>query len=170
MYKSTILKVNSEFEFKDIKGTTFKLISAESSKNKGFTYIIKAEKKNESVLCHLNLEEWKEVQVSFKVNDTTKLKLIGDSSNNLDDKVTLTYDLIDESGKSNRKYFYEIDEEGEDEDYDDAVYEENELLEDDDSNFEEESDMNDIANDLWNECENEFDEQEKYLLGKKRKL
>ena len=170
MYKSEILKVNTEFDFKKLRGTTFKLISAESSKNKGLTYIVRVDKKKESVICNLNIEEWKEIQLCFKVDEWTKLKLLGDNSNYEDDKITLTYDIINQSGKSNGNNFYEIDDEGEDEDYDDGVYEENELLEDDDSNFEEESDINDIANDLWNECENEFNEQDKQYLGKKRKL
>ena len=172
MFNTTEVNINSEFDLNELKGLNIKILSVESEKNKGYTYLIKTEKKVETVVSHLAEEEWKEAQLSFKASDSIKIKVIGDYNSVKTDSIIITYEAIDRNGKA--KLFencYEIDGEEEDEDYGEADVEENELNEEEDSKFEDESDMNEIANDLWNDCEEGFDEVEKKLfLNKKRKL
>jgi hypothetical protein len=171
MFNTTVVNVNDEFDFRDLRGTNMKIVSVESERNKGFTYLVKVEKKIETVICHLSEEEWKEVQDSFKITDAFKLKVIGDSNSTKNDNIVITYEITDKNGKpKNLNNIYEFDAEEEDEEYDDEDVKEGELVDEEDSRFEDESDMDDIANDLWKDCQDAFTEQDKEFLNKKRKL
>ncbi len=171
MFNTSVVKVNSEFDFRDLIGTNMKIVSVESEKNIGCTYLIKVEKKIETIICHLAEEEWKEAQATFKITDTFKLKVIGDTNSTKNDNIIITYEITDKNGKpKNINNIYEIDGEEEDEDYGDEDVEEQELYEEEDSKFEDESDIDDIANDLWKDCQDAFTDEDKQFLNKKRKL
>jgi hypothetical protein len=172
MYKTAIIKVNTDFDMKEHKGKFIKFISAETINNKSFVYLVKIEKRVESVLCHLKENDKIEIGNSIKAVEHSKIKLLGDLSSNCEDKVVITYEVVGDEQNNNikanvtNKSIFDVDDEEEDEEYDENGEEE---LNEEDSNVDEESDMNDIVNDLWNDFENDLDENEKeQFLGKKR--
>jgi hypothetical protein len=172
MLKETTLKLGAEFVLPT--GRTIALQTVNSNTDKPL-YLIKTEGKTDTVLTELSD---KEIILSntFDTAVGVKLKLIGKEDVKYDEntQVTVKYLLNEINNISDVKAdaYFGFDDLEEDEEYEEADAEEQELYEDEEyeeaSNIEEESDIHDIANDLWEECANEFGEDKNKFLGKKR--
>jgi hypothetical protein len=172
MLKEAILKIGAELSLPT--GRTVALQTVQPNKDKPL-YLLKNENKIDTVITELTD---KEVILSntFNVTTSSKLRLIGkeDISYDEDTQVTIKYLLneVNNIGDVKNDAYFGYDDLEEDEEYDEADAEDQELYEDEEyeeaSNIEEESDMHDIAKYLWEECANEFGEDKDKFLGKKR--
>jgi hypothetical protein len=172
MLKEAILKLGAELTLPN--GRTVALQTVQSNKDNPL-YLIKTENKTDTVITEFSD---KEVILSntFETN-LTKLKVIGKEDIIYDQstQVVIKY-LLNEVNNIQEQVkgdiYFNLDDVEEDEEFDEADAEDQELYEDEEfeenDNFEEESDIQDIANDLWEECANEFGEDKNKFLGKKR--
>ena len=127
---------------------------------------MKSDKNIDYIIFHLKENEKKELNNLVQITSSTIIKLISNIDNHENDSIILSYDII-ESEINNFPNSIELENDSvEDEEFDEDN--ENEDLEEDVS-LVEESDLEEIANDLWNECEEEFLEDGKFL-HKKRKI
>ena len=166
MKKKITLSVNSEFNVTSFKNKSINLISAESNNNKGITYLLKTEKSKCNIIFHLNQCQNKELNNIIDITSSTKIELISDIDNHENDSILLFYEIVESeiNNFSNNKEFENesVEDEEFNEDYENEEFEE-------DISLVEESDIEQIANDLWDECEEEFGESENFL-NKKRKI
>jgi hypothetical protein len=183
MLKETTLKPGDEFTLPI--GRTVALQTIQSNMDKPL-YLIKSENKADSVITEFSNNEVI-LSNTFKISSDLKLKILtkeGVEYEN-DTNVTLKYlltEAVHNNGSQNNieiksfnkdDAYFNLDDVEEDEEYDEAAAEEQELYEDEEyeeaDDFGEESDIEDIAHDLWEECANEFGEDKNKFLGKKRK-
>jgi len=168
MKKKTILSVNNELELNSFKNKSIYLTLAESNNNHGITFLLKSDKNKDHIIFHLNENEKKDLNYLIQITPSTRIKLISNIENNKDDSIILSFDII-EYEVNNIPNSKEIENDSvEDEEFDED--DENDEIEDveEDISLVEESDLEQIANDLWNECEEEFAGDGKFL-NKKRK-
>jgi hypothetical protein len=163
------LNVNTGVNIKTITKYPMFILTIESKDNKYNSFLIKNDNK-ETILGIISQNETKQLKQTISTNVT--LKLISDNELSTD-KILINYFILKENNNiSNNTHSERFDnneveeEEEEDEEFD----EEEESLEDqeDDVSLEGESDLAQVANDLWEECEAEFENEQ--FLGKKRKL
>ncbi len=110
--------------------------------------------------------EKKELNNLIQITSSTRIKLISNNIDNQNDSIILSYDIIESEINNIPNGKEQENDSGEDEEFNED--DENEELEEDVS-LVEESDLEQIADDLWNECEEEFAEDGNFL-HKKRKI
>jgi hypothetical protein len=169
----TIIQVNTVLKITSISDCPILIISLESNENKHNTFLIKKESDKESVIAFLNPNETKQLKQTVSLN--SELKLLSDNESSSDKIIICYFKLVDNNNINNFSTQHELLEynsnEDEDEDFeeDEEDSESADINEEEDESLEAESDLAQLANDLWEDCEAQFDNNQ-HFLGRKRYL
>ena len=160
------LDVNDLLKIKNISDHPILILTVEAKENKYNTFIIKKDSKQETVLAQLTPNESKNIKQT--VNTDAELRLLSDNESSTD-KITINYIILADNNNINnikpQHNVYNDTNEEEDEEFEEEEEESSDDKEDEES-LEAESDLAQIANDLWEECEAEFENEQ--FIGRKR--